>query len=341
MKYLVLTGEKNNFGDFLIAKGVKNIFKNFITKDIKVIFHNRHSSLIKNQILEFDKIILAGGPFFKRQLLINNLSLRKPEPFLDKLILFGGGWKPSIGDEIDRLDYKYDKRSLKILENINTPLGTRDFDTLFNLSQNGIKNAYYSGCPAWFAKNNISDKITFNEIPKHPICLCTAPQSDYLQSEFRKLLLLLTQKGYQVKAAFNKGFETFEQKYTKEWILENLNIKSYDTSGPKVFPEIIKECNMHIGFRVHSHIYSLISFIPSLLIPEDGRGFSINRLFGFSKLHSFKRVMNEIIINDNLINEIEDSIFNESISENSYKYMNTMKNLNLLTEKFLHSTFKI
>ncbi len=341
MKYLVLTGEKNNFGDFLIAKGVKNIFKKFITKDKKVFFHNRHSSLMKNQILEFDKIILAGGPFFKRQLLINNLSLRKPELFLEKLILFGGGWKPSIGDEIDRLDYKYDKRSLKILENINTPVGTRDFDTLFNLSQNGIKNVSYSGCPAWFAKNNISDKITFNEIPKNPICLCTAPQADYLQPQFRKLLYLLSKKGYCVKAAFNKGFETCEQKNTKEWILENLNIKSFDTSGPKVFPEIMKECDIHIGFRVHSHIYSLISFIPSLLIPEDGRGFSINRLFGFSKLHSLKRDMNEIIINDNLINEIEDIIINESISENSYKHMNIMRSLNLLTEKFLHTILEI
>lgn len=339
MKYLVLTGEKNNFGDFLIAQGVKNIFQKFVHKDIKVVFQNRHSSLVKSQILDFDKIILAGGPFFKRQILINNLSLRRPEFFLEKLILFGGGWKPSIGDEVDRLNYLYDKRSIKILENINTPLGTRDFDTLYNLSQNGIKNASYSGCPAWFAKNNDLGQIKFNEIPNHPICLCTAPQSDNLQSQFRKLLYLLTKKGYRVKAAFNKGFETIEQKNTKEWILENLNIYSYDTSGPSIFPEIIKDCDIHIGFRVHSHIYSLISFIPSLLIPEDGRGFSINRLFGFSKLHAYRRSSNSIIINENLVNELEEFIFNENILENCYNYMDIMKRLNSLTIKFLYKTF--
>tara|TARA_Y100000589_G_scaffold81031_1_gene74935 strand:+ start:2315 stop:3340 length:1026 start_codon:yes stop_codon:yes gene_type:complete len=339
MKYLVLTGEKNNFGDFLIAQGVKKIFQNFIEKDIKVFFQNRHSPLNETQILEFDKIILAGGPFFKKQLLINNLSLRKAELFLEKIILFGGGWKPIIGDETDRLNYLYDKRSIKILDSISTPIGTRDFDTLFNLSKNGIQNVSYSGCPAWFAKNSFQDKIIFDEIPNNPVCLCTAPQTDHLQLQFRKLLCSLTKQGYRIKAAFNKGFETSEQKYTKEWILENLNIYSYDTSGPSTFPEIMNSCDLHIGFRVHSHIYSLISFIPSLLIPEDGRGLSINRLFGFSRLHAFKRSNNSIIINENLVNEIEDLIVNTNISENSYKYMNIMKDLNLLTEKFLHKTF--
>ena len=50
---------------------------------------------------------------------------------------------------------------------------------------------------------------------------------------------------------------------------------------------IYDDCDLHIGFRVHAHIYCLSMRKRSVLIEEDGRGAGVNQILGLPSLKSY------------------------------------------------------
>ncbi|MCR5176340.1 MAG: hypothetical protein K6C05_05760, partial [Anaerovibrio sp.] len=87
--------------------------------------------------------------------------------------------------------------------------------------------------------------------------------------------------------SFNNGINTKYSSVCNNTIkdyLKNNNITFYDLSGSDVGFENYNDADLHIGFRVHSHIYSLSRRIPSILIEEDLRGYGINETLGLPHL---------------------------------------------------------
>lgn len=57
-----------------------------------------------------------------------------------------------------------------------------------------------------------------------------------------------------------------------------------DISGSKEGFKQYDECDLHIGFRVHAHIYNISMGNPSILINEDARGAGVNDALGIRNI---------------------------------------------------------
>ena len=59
-----------------------------------------------------------------------------------------------------------------------------------------------------------------------------------------------------------------------------------------VFPLVCYhyKCDLHIGFRVHAHIYNLSKRNRSILLEEDGRGAGVNQSLGLSNIRVYDEV---------------------------------------------------
>lgn len=57
-----------------------------------------------------------------------------------------------------------------------------------------------------------------------------------------------------------------------------------DISGSADGFLIYDNCDLHVGFRVHAHIYNLSKRNKTLLLNEDFRGFAVNETLGFYQI---------------------------------------------------------
>ena len=73
--------------------------------------------------------------------------------------------------------------------------------------------------------------------------------------------------------------------------------------------ELNKEVDVHIGFRVHQHISSLLAGVKSLLVVCDNRGKGMAEVLGNNKYH-----VNDIDEIDNKINFIKGDNYDDIYS---------------------------
>lgn len=79
--------------------------------------------------------------------------------------------------------------------------------------------------------------------------------------------------------AYTTAGRAREQQGLKEW-LERRGVDVRDLSYSCEGFSAYNECDLHVGFRVHAHIYNLSQRIPSVLIEEDGRGWGAVEALG-------------------------------------------------------------
>ena len=51
---------------------------------------------------------------------------------------------------------------------------------------------------------------------------------------------------------------------------------------------VYDDCDLHVGYRVHGHLYFLSRRKPSLLLEEDGRGYSLSRSLNHHGIQAFE-----------------------------------------------------
>ena len=70
--------------------------------------------------------------------------------------------------------------------------------------------------------------------------------------------------------------------------MDKLGVKTVDISGSAKAFSVYDDCDLHIGYRVHAHIYNLSQRNISLLIEEDGRGAGVNQALGLNSIKAYK-----------------------------------------------------
>ena len=112
-----------------------------------------------------------------------------------------------------------------------------------------------------------------------------------------------------VSFTFNGGIKT---KYSAEYntrvaeYLEKNGIKYYDISGSSEGFKLCEEADLHVGFRVHSHIYCMSKRIPRVLISEDARGSGCNQAMGLRDITDYSAENGCLSENKYLKRQIED-----------------------------------
>lgn len=341
MKIALLSGAVKNAGDFLIVDRAKKLLKS-VYPDCEITEYNRLLSL-QNKLEEInshDILIFGGGPGYieglypKHMPLVSNLADIKIPIFS-----MGMGWFGYDGEISTIYNYQLTGPTLELfkrIENDTKFLGCRDWYSVNILRNSGIVNGVMTGCPAWYNLDfvnemNLSKSITTG-IKK--ICI-SDPAKPFNSGLAIKLVAYLKRvlPNVEIKFVFHRGMEADaftniqaaeSAQILKEGI-ENLGCEcvniAFGSEGLKVYDS----CDLHIGFRVHAHIYNLSRRNASILIEEDGRGAGVNNALGLDHITAYE--IGIVPNGDNIgMGHIENRYFEYQIDD----YIN-----NLWTSKFI------
>jgi polysaccharide pyruvyl transferase WcaK-like protein len=229
-------------------------------------------------------VILCGGPAYTSSIypgvypLTEDLSKIKVP-----IIPYGLGWSGKPMN--DPLSFQFDEHSKAFLNNVHksiTASSCRDVLTEQVLKNQGIKNVTMTGCPVWYDLPSIGKSFKENDDVKKIVI--TTPASQALLFQTLKVVRLTKKKFPKAKLylSFHRGILPGKGNGMRKFISYALmclgsffikpSIKITNVEGDLRKIKYYDDCDFHIGYRVHAHLYFLSKRIPSILINEDGRG---------------------------------------------------------------------
>jgi hypothetical protein len=318
-QYVVLTGSKNNAGDYLIKYRAMKLFVEF-REDRKIIDYNAWEKFDTARLEEVNNsmaLILLGGPALQ--------SSMRPEiyPLIEDLakikvpiILMGIGWKSIRGNWEDTYSYPLSDDTLALLRKIDKSgyqSSVRDYHTLNMLHFKKIDNILMTGCPAYYDFPSIGKAINISkDIKKVAFSLGVSfIDSHSMKKQMQDIILQLKErfKNQVFEMVFHHSLE--KEKFLKsynhsskhvnahnkfaQWLVEN-DIAFVDISGSaENLIKYYKDVDLHIGYRVHAHIYmnSISKF--SILLTEDGRGRATKDVIGGIVINGFLKVKTDLL----------------------------------------------
>lgn len=304
MKILFLSRPITNGGDFLFSQRAKELLCTNLPH-AEVTVHHLLDVMNVAYINTFDKLVIAGGPLYD-----NRFLTREAIPFLSFLSeinppihFLSNGW---YGNNINKnFIYKYrfyDSviADLKYIEGHGGSFSCRDYITETILRNVGLKKVYMVGCAAWYDTEKLEDyklrNLDFSNIRKIAISdQGMTKESKWHEVKFQqtKKLVEFVQNRFpetEIVFTFNGGIDT---KYSGEFnrriceFLSEMNILFHDLSGSMEGFHVYDDVDLHIGYRVHSHIYCLSQGVSSILIEEDARGGGVNQALGLPDIQNY------------------------------------------------------
>ncbi len=370
-KYVILTGSKNNAGDFLIKYRAKQLFSEFRT-DREIIDLDRWVAFDEEtlEMVNSSKaLILTGGPALQKHMYPNLYKMTDLEKIEVPIITMGVGWSSKSGDWSDTYTYEFSKQTKELLDRVENSgylSSVRDYHSLNSLHSNKYKNFLMTGCPAYYSTEHIGKDFETYEIKKVAFSLGVS------FNHSKGMEKLLKDNILQCKEYFkNESFEVVfhhsidnqkrdkgvskslfdSQKKIQKWLDAN-NIKYTDISGSaENLMNYYSNVDLHIGYRVHAHIFMNSIAKYTILLNEDGRGKSIKNVIGgitIDAYHNYNesylvRKLNQLykhdkyIPNTNLTQQLLDEIdYEKMIDSNRYKISRKTidKNFDIM-QKFL------
>ena len=307
--YIFLSGAKKNVGDFLIGDRAVNLLR-IHRPDVEIDIWDRWQSL-DNRLDEINAsraLILGGGPAYQRSLypgvfpLVSDLSQIKI-PIVPMGLGWGGRSMLSINE------FQFSDVALKAIKKFHGGIAfssCRDHLTLAILQQNQIHNVLMTGCPAWYEPSYIG--AAFHK-PKHfeKIVITTAQAPEFVSHNIKLVdSVRLAYPEAQIYCVFHRGIE--KDQYTPA--AEATRLQAIKDAAVASNCEIIdaaydlekigfyKECDLHIGYRVHAHIYFLSVKRPSFLFHEDGRGVGVSSVLGLPDVTAFEGMSKQLTVVD-------------------------------------------
>lgn len=293
--YVFLTGSKNNAGDYLIKYRAKRLLAR-IRPDREVIdidgwkeFDQEILELVNNA----EALILMGGPALQKNMYPGIYRLTKNlDDILVPILAMGIGWKSHDGAWDKSRNYPLYQSTLKLLSKIDNSgfkSSVRDYHTLNALQHNGYGSFIMTGCPALNDLTHLeAPALETGEVKKIAFSLGVSfLESKEMQKQMKSLILKLRSRFSESKfeVVFHHSLDrkflnthnatsqhlNGHQKFA-EWLLSN-GIDYQDISGSaENLINYYSNVDLHIGYRVHAHIFMTSIGKRSVLISEDGRG---------------------------------------------------------------------
>lgn len=317
-KVVLLTGSKNNAGDYLIKYRAKELLAHLRT-DRELVDYDAWVELDDEKLAVINQssaLILTGGPSLQKNMYpgIYNLCENLDEIKVP-ILTMGIGWKSLNGGWQDTRDYRLSDSSIELLKRINSQeyfSSVRDYHTLNTLQSHGFENFVMTGCPATYELNSVNLKLDSDKpIKKIGFSLGVSFLMSHAMEKQMKNLILGVRDAFsdsELCVAFHHGtskefLKTHNatnnhllghQKFI-HWLTEH-NIGYQDISGSaEGLIGFYDSCDIHIGYRVHAHIYMTSIAKPSILIAEDGRGLALKDVFGGAIFPGFDRVEDSLV----------------------------------------------
>lgn len=296
MKIAVMGGAYMNSGDFLIEQRSKDLIEAITGRNVDLLKRNIAYDDKIAFLNNYDAIVFAGGPIFQPNIYPKRIPfVRELNKLKTPIRMLGGGWKGcNASPQTLYKKYTFTKDMSLFICNAakQYPLGCRDWYTIRTLRRLGISNLVMTGCPAWYDIHKIheltlnakyhdcmaKDKITIGV--SDPALSCNKPY-------FYGLVQFLMRKypNADIKLLFHRGIGKKDLKKTAMLCKNDPRLTCVDISGSAESFKEYDSCFLHIGFRVHAHIYNLSQGNVSVLINEDARGMGVNHALGIENIN--------------------------------------------------------
>ena len=282
-KIITLTGAFKNAGDYLIGHRARALLAAHLPAGTQIIDVNRREVTESHYELfnQARAVLLTGGPAYQDKVYpgVYNLDLAKINT---PVLAYGLGWKGKLGQEPE--DFRFTPEATGFVHQIHHDKtrfsSARDHLTVRMLAANGVDNVAMTGCPAWYDESKLEQDFSFNANPKRIVLSMPAvPQAQIpgimakLAKDFPKAQRFLSFQAGYASTHSKKGAEY--TRWNRQMALRGLlhGFKPIEFAGnfPK-FEQFMQTVDFHIGYRVHSHIFSLSQRKASILIAEDSRG---------------------------------------------------------------------
>lgn len=299
--FITLTGAKKNVGDFLITGRAIELLEH-IAPEFEYVLRPHWQELNDIEFInKSEGIIILGGPGFQMNMypgvykLVENLKdIKVP------IYTLGTGWKGVPGDRTTERLYEFTdsaQRMLNIMDNTPAGMSCRDYQTKRALNNNGYNNVTMTGCPVWYDIHSLGEKFT---APKEIKRVVYTPAQDETFSEqsIEVLDFLINKyKNAEIIVSFHRGIGVIDE-FTPKSDAENtkkladkaekMGAKVVDVSYDRAKLDFYDDCDLHVGYRVHAHIYFLSKRMPSILLHEDGRGNGVSEALESPGVDAYK-----------------------------------------------------
>jgi hypothetical protein len=220
-------------------------------------------------------VVVCGGPGYQRGMYPDVYPLAPVETLRAPIFLTALGSyamrDPSAGSD------ELDNASVQFLHNVQERggrLGARDDLTGRMLEHIGIQDVTMTGDPAWYDldwlhRDGFADRSS--------TVLFTPPANPLFHRQGERLLHALVDE-YGARSV-TVVFHRHRQK-TFLRVCEALGLQSLEISGGAEGFEHFDRAGLHVGYRVHAHLYCVSHETPSYLIAEDSRGLGMLETLG-------------------------------------------------------------
>lgn len=340
MKIALMSGAYVNAGDFLIENRTRLLLERFLEKaDVHILKRNLKYDSKINELNDYDLIVFGGGPGYQRNIYPQSI------PFISELqalhtpvILLGWGWKGRAATEkyLYHLSFSEQTRMfLRFIESGGAPFGCRDWYTARFLKNQGFHHTIMTGCPAWYDLDCI-DHLKINKVWKSENAspfICISDPAYELNIPVMKFLVIHLRENHpnaRIQMVFHRGLKNRDLLLQHDF-LEKYNVTYTDISGNAEGFQQYDKCHLHIGFRVHAHIYSLSRGNISVLLNEDARGTGVNDALGIQNicLKPYNRVFHRKIDHEeiNLLMKTVDDYLQYISDTDCLQYKNACTNI--------------
>lgn len=297
MAYTLVSTKAKNVGDFLIYERAKELLRKH-TSETEYLEVSNREPLDITEANKTKALILCGGCSYY------NEFYPGVYPFMGELakikvpiIPFGLGWQGYPRFMPDK--FKFNSVIKYIIKHIHDNIevsSCRDIITKNILNRHGIKNVVMTGDPAWYDLQSIGkDYEPPAAISKIVISNPQVPQLYRQSIELLKLLHRVYPDAH-IYYVFHRGIEEdiFTPRKESEQLLSlankvrKLGAEVIDTAFRPEAIEFYRQCDLHVGYRVHAHLYFLSIRKPSLLLQEDGRGMAMSKSLMLNDLPALK-----------------------------------------------------
>lgn len=354
--YVALTGSKNNAGDYLIKKRAFELLS-WLRPDRTVVDYNSWEAITPEKLEVINKskaLLFLGGPALRKDMFSKIYNVPELEAVKVPILSFAIGWKSNSGDWADSRNYPLHPDTLGLIRKAGAEgyhWGVRDYASLNAISSKGISGALMTGCAALYARPHLGETMslkTRDQVKKVSFSLGVGFRNDKkLDKQQRELVLKL--RDFFPHAAYTVVFHHgISEVYAKsegassamlqdhlklaEWLSKE-GIKYKDISGSaEGLVEHYSDCDLHVGYRVHAHIFMSSISRPSVLINEDGRGKALSQVIPGLYFDAFDRIVPKATTFERIKNKLNgkkasrfvvyENLPNEFISNLNYEYEN-------------------
>lgn len=367
--YVILTGSKNNAGDYLIKYRAKELLR-LMRPDRKIIDYDGWLKFDQEKLDQINKsaaLILLGGPALQQNMYPNIYPLVDDlNEIKTPICMMGLGWKSLKGDWASSQNYRLSKQTANLIKRIRKDdlfNSVRDYHTFNILRRNGLEKVYMTGCPATYDYKSFDTRINKTpNIKKIGFSLGVSfLVSKEMTHQMKKIILELKEQfnTSKLEVVFHHSLkEDFLETHnsTKKHLkghlafsrwLEDKDIDYIDISGSaENLINYYESCDLHVGYRVHAHIFMNSISKPSILITEDGRGKALRNVFGGAVIDGFyharegkiSRILRKFKINSGLL--VDTRINEEVINLLNYELENDFPEISTARYK-INKNFKL